>query len=372
MAELATDALCRSLTLLDGELPAGLPQDVIDNVVRSLIQHSALNATTLRILSQCQLGELSLAGCRGVTDQWLAPFQATAAPMYIPLAQPLDGGTSDESMQEVDHGHDDDDDEEEDQAFFSSLETKHSSDNSSCSSETFCSATASVTPSTSWGSTVNLTILDLRGSQRLTDSGLAQLAQLHSLQVARLDHCHSIQGPGLAALAHAHELHTVSLDNCRRLTDEAVWQLAHLISLENLSLSGCRCLTDSALQALADLYNLRKLDLSQCDLISDQGLAHLENLQVLEELSLGWCRSISDEGVKLLAEQTGKARHLRTLRLARCNLTDQCLPYLSRLQALEELDLNGCHLLSSMATGKALAQLTHLSVLDISYCPSIL
>jgi len=355
LAELATDSLCRSLPLLDGELPAGLPQDVTDDVVRSLVQHSALNATTLRILRQCSLAELSLAGCRGVTDQWLAPF--APPPQLYP---------SDDSMECDDE--DNEEEEDDDEGFFSSMETtKNSSDQSTSSSETFLSA-ASPQP------TANLTVLDLRGSQRLTDHGLMQLtAHLPRLQVAKLDNCHSLQGRGLVALTAArHHLHTLSLAQCRRLTDEGMLHVSHLVGLENLSLAGCRCLTDCALQALGDLYNLRKLDFSQCDLITDTGLQMLDNLEVLEELSLGWCRSLSDQGLAAVAAQPGRAEHLRILRLSRCHLTDEGLVHLGKLQALEELDLNGCHRLSSTATGRALAQLPRLEVLDVSYCPNIL
>lgn len=199
-----------------------------------------------------------------------------------------------------------------------------------------------------------------------------QLTLLYRLEVARLDNCHSLQGRGLVALAHSHHLHTLSMNNCRRLTDEALIHISHLISLENLSLGGCRCLTDCALAALSDLYNLRKLDLSQCDLLTDNGLAMLEQLEILEELSLGWCRSLTDAGLQVLARHGGRAEHLRILRLARCNLTDEGLPFLAKLQALEELDLNGCHRLSSLATGKSLQQLPHLTTLDVSYCPNIL
>ena len=370
MAELATDALCRSLPLLDGELPPGLPQDVIDDVVRSLIQHSALNATTLRILRQCPLAELSLSGCRGVTDQWLAPLKSHSP---LPALYPSDDSMECEDEQDNSNNDDDDDDNVED-GFFSSLENKNSSDSSSScassSTQTFCSASSAATETPCF--TSYLTTLDLRGSQQLSDEGLMQLTQLTRLEVAFMDNCHSLQGRGLVVLEQAHHLHTLQLDHCRRLTDEGILHLSHLVSLQTLSLSGCRCLTDCALQALADLYNLRKLDLGQCDLITDQGVAMLDNLQVLQELSLGWCRSLTDQALEILSLQEGRAQHLRVLRLARCNLTDEALPHLAKLKALQELDLNGCHRLSSTATGRALQQLPKLTVLDVSYCPNIL
>ena len=116
------------------------------------------------------------------------------------------------------------------------------------------------------GTTSTLTLLDLRGSQRLTDRGLLQLSHtpLLSLEVVRLDNCHGISGRGLLAFSRSHRLHTLSLANCRRLTDEAAVNVSHLgTSLMALNLGGCRCLTDRSLEALANLMELRKLDLSQ-------------------------------------------------------------------------------------------------------------
>ena len=74
LVELCIDTVCRTLPDLDGELPPGLPQDVVDDLIRSLMQHSAVNATTLRALRNCEFGILSLASCRGVTDEWLEPL----------------------------------------------------------------------------------------------------------------------------------------------------------------------------------------------------------------------------------------------------------------------------------------------------------
>ena len=69
LAQLCTDSLCRSLPYLDGELPPGLPPDVVDDIIDSLVKHNALNTTTLKILRNCEISSLRLAGCRGVTEQ---------------------------------------------------------------------------------------------------------------------------------------------------------------------------------------------------------------------------------------------------------------------------------------------------------------
>ena len=436
LAALCTDTLCRSLPYLNGELPPGLPQDIVDDVVNSLVQHSALNATTLKVLRNCELGMLSLAGCRGVTDDWLEPLSSPVI-ASSPQSSPSHHAASPPPQDIVDHMDLDDccDDKKPADLFFnasssfnqgnqmdggcsgSSSSYHEAVEESSCSTSSFHSASSTpfVPATTASGTDIdhsmhgvaykesstnmapsspvpmegcvihhdqgffpassvtgNMTLLDLRGSQRLTDKGLLQLSDLSRLEVARLDNCHSIAGRGLVALSTSHRLHTLSLANCRRLTDEAIINISHLTSLVALSVDGCRCLTDRSLAAISGMYGLQKLDLSQCDLITDGGIDHLENLHNIEELSLGWCRSISDRGIECLTGHIGRDSVLRILRLARCPITAEGVKYLGRLTSLEELDLNGCSSIGSAALGETLSRLPKLTNLDVSYCPGIL
>jgi len=460
LAEICTDTLCRSLPYLDGALPPGLPQDIVDDVVASLVKHSALNATTLRVLRNCELGSLTLAGCRGVTDEWLEPLSssvstACATPPLLPSPPPgpmaYKDGTNYDADTIMEHMNLDDDYDERyvsnahrttmahssQEIFYPAKHEGSSHDDSgeevasSCSISSFVSASStpyasamlistSSFPSkednnaeegksqqetcvsfagqnlkndfhddeTKLSSTLfprsdlnknfgvcitsNIILLDLRGSQHLTDKGLMQLSDLSSLEIAKLDNCHSIQGIGLVALARSHQIHTLSLANCRRLTDEAIINISHLISLEALSLDGCRCLTDRSMVAIGNLIQMKRLDLSQCDLITDAGLEELKHLENVEELSLGWCRSITDQGIEILTIQHGRSENLRILSLARVPITDAGVQYLGKLLVLEELDLNGCSNIGSFSLGNMMAKLTKLTSLDVSYCPGIL
>lgn len=395
---------------MEGELPPGLPQDIVDDIVHSLVKHSAMNATTLRVLRNCELGALCLVGCRGVTDEWLEPLSSRS--LSPPSSPEISPRTSSPNMMDGIECMDLDDQKKSSDYFYGTFDAEKppfqdAGSASSCSTSSFVSANSNLVPDTDRGRdvmdpavyestsspiqdvmmvdntmspststvpnvTANLTLLDLRGSQRLTDRGLMQLTDLSRLEVAKLDNCHALVGRGLLAFSVSRRLHTLSLANCRRLTDEATINISHLSSLEALSFDGCRCLTDRSLAAISELYNLRRLDLSQCDLITDSGLEHLESVEALEELSLGWCRSITNEGINALTTQPGRALMLRVLRLARCMITDDGVEYLGRLSALEELDLNGCSNISSAALAGALEKLTCLTSLDVSYCPGIL
>ncbi|KAL7580137.1 hypothetical protein ACA910_012894 [Epithemia clementina (nom. ined.)] len=405
LAALATESLCRSLPYLNEELPAGLPQDVVNDIVHSLISQSAINATTLRALRNCELSVLSLANSRGVTDSWLEPLANTT---YSDAASPyssevmsegmaLESGAHDPTFESVDaqksesayvvsassnplvcsqrHNetsmifpHDDDDEMLDEVAGNRDIHDDH---HELLEEDAKQSASFAVNYSPTFVTT-NVTLLDLRGSTHLTDEGLLHLSDLSNLEVARLDNCHSIQGRGLLAFASSHQLHTLSLANCRRLTDEAVINFSHLLCLQALSLHGCRCLTDRCLAALSNLYNLSVLDISQCDLVTDEGIEMLESLEALEEIGLGWCRQLTDRALETIAKQPQRSSNVRILRLARCNLTDEGISELSRLQSIEELDLNGCARITSPALGKAIERLERLTILNVSYCPGIL
>jgi hypothetical protein len=372
---------------LDGELPLGLPQDVVDDIVGSLVKHNALNATTLKVLRNCEISSLRLAGCRGVTDSWLEPLSTNTSTSLHDYGQDspetyyetmdideIDNQKGSEVFYDASCEHSGNDYKDEESSSSSLNPWTPANGNPSVhdrkmdfSCEEKCDAYEHINPTTS-----NMTLLDLRGSHRLTDRGLRQLLDLSSLEVARLDNCHSLIGRGLLVFQLSYRLHTLSLANCRRLTDEAIVNISHLNSLEALSLDGCRCLTDQSLVALSGLYLLKKLDLSQCDLITDRGLEYLEDLEVIEELNLGWCRNLSNEGLDILTQQSGRSDYLKILSLARCVITDNGVEVLRRLKNLEELDLNGCSSLGSSALGMTLSHLKKLTNLDVSYCPGIL
>jgi Leucine Rich repeat len=458
LAELCTDIMCRSLPLVGSEgssLPPGLPQDIVDDMVASLVKHSALNATTLRALKNCELSSLSLAGCRGVTDEWLESLNTLSGNAslsaigeehdnIITLRASYKNERLDAIMKSVKDIYDREREYPPQQysndhrclqhpeVFYNASLEDPSNGNilmeeSSCSTSSFVSASSvyhttsnsaerlSCPPSIEdhtmlgenvesassmwndsslpqWGrcissngnvlepplkgyyclrpcsATTNITFLDLRGSQLLTDKGLMQLSALSNLEVAKLDGCFSIRGKGLLAFSMSNRLHSLSLANCRRLNDEAIINIAHLKSLETLSLDGCRCLTDRSMVAIGSLVRLKKLDLSKCDLITDGGVESLETLGKIEELSLGWCRTLSDNGVRVLCSQAGRSQHLRVLSLARIGISE----HLGKLRTLAELDLSGCSNIGSSCLGNVLAELPQLLSLDVSYCPGIL
>jgi len=368
---LCIDSVCRNLVDFDSDLPSALPQELVDKILRSLVNHSALNASTLRALRKCELGELPLSRCRGVSDEWLSALNHG----HVHVDQFLDSRTRLESSSSSSTS-----------SFhsamstprkFSAIEPLLPRENNSVLDVTMSPCDPflmmpHVYEGLALSATAQATLLDLRGSQKLTDRGLLHLKHLSALEIVRLDNCHSITGRGILAFSNSYQIHTLTMSNCRCLTDEAITNISHLHLLATLALDGCRCLSDISLRSIGSLLNLRKLDLSQCDLLTDDGLQYLRNVTFLEELSLGWCRRISDKGIDILVEQQGRDEILRTLCLARCQITDVGIKQLSRLVALQSLDLNGCADITSVALGNTLSALKDLESLDVSYCPGIM
>ncbi|GKY95273.1 hypothetical protein MPSEU_000489400 [Mayamaea pseudoterrestris] len=370
LANLALNTLCKNLTLYHDELPHGIPQEVVDDIVNSLIGHSALNATTLHALRNCELHSLNLAHCRLVTDEWLrnwnTPNGSHHSSPAVQSASPVNEMEIEDLVLESPKLSIEESSQNSDTSFVSAYEDHPMED-----TQPPCELQSKVN---GWQTSAasNLAVLDLRGSQHLTDHGLLQLTGLNCLKEVRLGSCHSLVGHGLLVCSSSMSLHTVSLFNCRRLTDEAVISISHLLSLENLFLGGCRCLTDRSMKAIEDLCSLRRLDISRCDLITDEGLESLENLSALEELSLGWCRRITDAGMDYFTRQPHRERNLRVLNVARCAITNTGVEFIGRLQALEQLDMNGCNNISSSALATTVGRLMHLTNLNASYCPGIL
>lgn len=409
LAELAIDAICRSLIHRHDPLPEGLPPDVLSDIVGALQRKNAWNPSTLAAFRNCELEVLNISKCRGVNDAWIAALttgtasdsmirrdgeerycmdaasschcdhhssstsyaSAASSPPFdedmdcVPTLSLPHGATLVEYPENMILTHCN---EEFHEAIEEPLDNIDKEVDAINDLESLSSK--------QWGTwrsppvTAMMTELDLSGSLQLTDRGLLQFNSPRRLEIARFDHCHQLVGHGLAILASSHHLHTLSLGHCRRLIDDGLVYISHLRTLESLCLTGCRCLTDRSLATIATLYSLRHLDLTGCDLISDAGLEQLQSLEALREVSLGWCRKVTDQGLDCFSRQPGRSTNLCRLRIARCGITDATI--LSRLTNLQELDVNGCKSLRSAALGDALRELPNLQILDVSRCPGIL
>ena len=59
LENLCMDQMCRSLPDLDGEIPPEFPQDVINDILESLVSHGALDLIPLEAFKHYNLGQLT-------------------------------------------------------------------------------------------------------------------------------------------------------------------------------------------------------------------------------------------------------------------------------------------------------------------------
>ena len=131
-----------------------------------------------------------------------------------------------------------------------------------------------------------LTSLNLRGCDKITDTGLEHVAQLTQLTSLDLRSCAKITDTGLEHVAQLTQLTSLNLSGCYKITDTGLEHVAQLTQLTSLDLYDCGNITDTGLEHVAQLTQLTSLDLSVCYKITDTGLEHVAQLTQLTSLDL--------------------------------------------------------------------------------------
>lgn len=142
----------------------------------------------------------------------------------------------------------------------------------------------------------NLEELSLVGN-RLTDHGLEQLKGLKKLQTLEVSG-NDISDAGLVHLQGLTELKNLSVLGSVKITDKGMAHLAEFKNLEKLKMGGTK-LTGSGLVHLKELNKLRELDLSHNE-INDKELVHLKDVKSLKKLDLSGNLRITDAGLGTL------------------------------------------------------------------------
>ncbi len=171
----------------------------------------------------------------------------------------------------------------------------------------------------------NITVLNMKGSNGLTDDGLRYFAGMKRLRELRL-HSGSMSAEGLDFLDELTELEVLRipakvattklfekigmLSNLRELmlvggnySTKGLVHLQNLKKLEFLDISGSSRISDVDLQALEGLSALKTLNVTRCTNLTDDGLRSIAKLKNLEWVDLHYCPRISPLGVNMLREE---------------------------------------------------------------------
>lgn len=230
--------------------------------------------------------------------------------------------------------------------------------------------------------TLNLSIIksrdlvDLNFSEEyeydaIGDDGISAIAaSCKRLQHVNLRWRQGVGNRGVSSLVwRCIHLTHLDLARCERITDEALEVMAEADSLQVLILKGCKMVTDAGLRFLAcgkTAFTVRKLDLCECSRLTDEGVALLQQMLALQGLYLAKCGlRITDTGAIALASLTS----LQCLNLSWLpNISDSSILAIgANCTDLRELVLSGCDLI----TGMSLLGFSGVRALTLTACCNI-
>jgi hypothetical protein len=150
----------------------------------------------------------------------------------------------------------------------------------------------------------------LAGPAKITDKGLARLAQLDlpRLENLSLGYCSNITDRGLLDVSTMQTLTMLSLSFCPKITDTGLAYVSRMKKLNWLHLAVCPQITDAGLPTLLAMTNLIALDLRGCPAITDRGLEHLAAKTNWQVIMLGGCPNVTVEAVERLQRALPNAR----------------------------------------------------------------
>ena len=202
--------------------------------------------------------------------------------------------------------------------------------------------------------------LDLAGTGRVNDAGLAHLANAPHLRYLML-HGETFTDAGIAHLKNCPSLRILHFGYLKHLTDSAVIHLSQIPQLERISFHWNENITDAGIIHLIKLKSLSMLNIKRSK-VTGEGFEHLAKIKTLENLTLPDA-GVTDAGVDHIA-QLENLRSLWAGSSPSSPLTDKSLQYISSLTKLEELHVHGAGL--SDEGMKDIAKLKRLRQLSIS------
>jgi len=206
------------------------------------------------------------------------------------------------------------------------------------------------------------------GVCRITDAGLAHIAEMPKLELLLLAVTGPVTDDGIRYLAKMPSLRKLGIDS-PLVTDRGLEYLGQIKTLEHLDLpQDQHGITDAGLTHLGQLPNLRYLRIARIhwndpamntEYYTDRGLQALANCRLLDDLSIG-SPGITDAGLGHLARLT----HLKKLSLFGCdNVTDAGLAKLKTLQSLRDLSVSKAQV--TISGINQLGAMKHLTRLDV-------
>jgi len=224
------------------------------------------------------------------------------------------------------------------------------------------------------GKIKSLEELYLKG-ERMGDFGLPFLRNLPRLKYLCL-YGSNFTDKGMVHVKEMSSLRILSFhENLCRITDAGLVHILQMPELEILCLHGTKNITDAGIAHLSKMRSLRKLNIGSSQ-ITDRGLAHLKQIKTLERLDLPQDqKGITDAGLAHI----GELPNLRSLHISRIHFndpkmnkeyyTDAGLAELAKCRLLEDLSLGSIGITD--AGMDHVVRLTNLKSLRLFGCDNV-
>ncbi|KAK9809585.1 hypothetical protein WJX73_004319 [Symbiochloris irregularis] len=211
--------------------------------------------------------------------------------------------------------------------------------------------------------------------EQVNDAARGAAVLFHAVVAASFQRCTALLDDGLARFAYGScsQLGTLDLAGCRKLTDTGIAAVADACPhLRHLNISSCHLVTDWGFAQLGQAcQKLRVLKACGCDRLGDAGLQALASgARHLQELNVGWCEHL---GTSSLTRLAACCPDMRILNLCGCHkVTNEAVEAIARrCSQLENLGLYCCRRLTDPSMHAVAANLTTLQHINVSGCRSL-
>jgi len=342
--------------------PKGVPQELVDKMVESLLDHRMFCKEMLSAFQGCEFSKISLSKCQNVDDEWLVHLSVLDCTSfsYMDLSNcwaltragllHIRGMTSLKTMK---------------------LRNCFDLEGTALQFLASCCQLREIDLS-NWKS-IDLIGIDLisklcclekvclRGCS-VDDSAMVKLSSLVCLTQMDLSMCQAITAEGFGVLRNLPHLRKLNVGWCKGVCDFTMKVLSRIPTIEDLCVSHCG-ITDQGVICLKELGALRILNLQGCSQLTQNAISHtLEKLPHLQELNLSCIPAVQRIPKSL-------AGHLISLLVGNTGFRDESIVELSGFSCLEILDLDSCRVggTSAMQMIGTLTNLTSLNLADTDF-----
>ena len=183
----------------------------------------------------------------------------------------------------------------------------------------------------------------------IEDDAIASIVRIANLEKLGIAGNHRLTPANVGKLSSLKKLKNLDISQSKSITTDVLQRFTEL-SLEHLYI--CECgMNDDCLASICKMTSLQSLDISKNAQLTYTGLNCLSNLAKLERLSMSGCKCLIPDTINTVAHIP-----LTLLDISFCDIDDNCLRAVSKLNSLKTLVINN----NSRVTQEGLSSIGHI------------